>query len=224
MIKLSKRLQSVADLVDKKSKILVDIGCDHALLDIYLLQTKKIRKAYACDITEGALNQAKNNIAKYDVNNIVTILSDGFNNIKHEHSIDTVVISGMGSSKIFEILSCDNKLKNIKYIIIQSNNDSKKIRQYLTKQGYYIEKDIIVKENNIIYIATKFVRCNKKNNSFEINNIRKELLNNELYVEYIKDTILKNNKIIIKLPTKKIYKKIKLKIINYKLKRMINNK
>ena len=38
-VKLSKRLKAIADLVDKDSKI-IDVGCDHALLDIYLLKNK----------------------------------------------------------------------------------------------------------------------------------------------------------------------------------------
>ena len=38
-IKLSKRLNEIAKLVNKDS-ILADVGCDHALLDIYLVKTK----------------------------------------------------------------------------------------------------------------------------------------------------------------------------------------
>ena len=41
MIKLSKRLETISSLISKKSKI-VDIGCDHGLLDIYLYQNKKM--------------------------------------------------------------------------------------------------------------------------------------------------------------------------------------
>ena len=37
-IKLSKRLNEIAKLVNKDS-ILADVGCDHALLDIYLKET-----------------------------------------------------------------------------------------------------------------------------------------------------------------------------------------
>ena len=40
MIKISKRLKAIADLVPDNCTI-CDVGCDHALLDIYLYQTKK---------------------------------------------------------------------------------------------------------------------------------------------------------------------------------------
>ncbi len=37
MIKISKRLEAISSLVPINSKV-IDIGCDHALLDIYLIQ------------------------------------------------------------------------------------------------------------------------------------------------------------------------------------------
>ena len=39
MIKISKRLEAISSLVPINSNI-IDIGCDHALLDIYLYQKK----------------------------------------------------------------------------------------------------------------------------------------------------------------------------------------
>ena len=69
MINLSKRLSVIANMITD-SNIVNDIGCDHALLDIYLLQSKKVKKVVASDITPGALNQAKGNVKKYDVKEI----------------------------------------------------------------------------------------------------------------------------------------------------------
>ena len=45
MIKLSLRLKKIAKYVDDYSNI-VDIGCDHGLLDIYLVQTNKNIKIF----------------------------------------------------------------------------------------------------------------------------------------------------------------------------------
>ena len=39
MINISKRLETIASLVPINSKV-IDIGCDHGLLDIYLYQKK----------------------------------------------------------------------------------------------------------------------------------------------------------------------------------------
>ena len=56
MIKLSSRLKAIAELVPDRSNI-VDIGCDHGLLDIYLTQSKKNITIIASDINQNALNK-----------------------------------------------------------------------------------------------------------------------------------------------------------------------
>ena len=53
MIRLSKRLKCIASYVSDGMNI-VDIGCDHALLDIYLCQVKKDIKIIASDINQNA--------------------------------------------------------------------------------------------------------------------------------------------------------------------------
>ena len=39
MIKISNRLEAISSLIPNNSKV-IDIGCDHGLLDIYLYQKK----------------------------------------------------------------------------------------------------------------------------------------------------------------------------------------
>ena len=64
MIKISKRLSSIAKYVKDDSSI-VDIGCDHALLDIFLAINNKNIEITASDINPEALKNAKKNIQKY---------------------------------------------------------------------------------------------------------------------------------------------------------------
>ena len=110
MIRLSKRLKTTAEIVlSKKSKKIIDVGCDHALLDIYLLQNNNDLKIVASDVKEKPLENAKKNISKYSfLNKIEVCLKDGINNIDKE--IDTVVISGMGTETIIDILEKDKYL------------------------------------------------------------------------------------------------------------------
>ena len=54
-MKLSKRLQVVASFIPDNSSLL-DVGCDHALLDIFLMQTKKNIQIMASDINPNPLN------------------------------------------------------------------------------------------------------------------------------------------------------------------------
>ena len=161
MIKISKRLEAIANLVPENTKI-VDIGCDHGLLDIYLVQTKKINSLIATDNKKTALTNAKNNIKKYKLNNkIETRLGSGLDIIK-EDEIDTIIMSGLGTHTIVGILiNNKNKLTNVDNIIIQSNNYIDFLRKKITSIGYYIEDEKLVKDAKIIYTIIVFKKGKK---------------------------------------------------------------
>ena len=219
-IKLSKRLSVIASFVPNNA-VIADIGCDHALLDIYLSKKNIIKKSFALDITKGALNQADKNIKLYNAKNIETRLSDGFEKIDIKDNIDTVIMSGLGDAKIITILKeAEEKLDKVNNIIIQSNFGVSNIRVYLTCNGYYIDNEKLVKENNIIYTVISFKKGRKKYIKKEIE-FGPVLLRNkdELFNELIMNRINKNNYVINKLPKNKLIKKISLKINNHKLKK-----
>lgn len=210
-VKLSKRLQVIADMVENGSST-IDVGCDHALLDIYLVQTKKVKNSIASDITQGALNQAIKNISYYGLNNkISTRLGDGLETIKKDDNINTVILSGLGDQKITNILSSD-KLSNIDTLIIQSNIGIINIRKNLTKLGYYIKEEKQVKENGIIYTVIKFQKGRKKytNKQYLLGPIL--LVNkDELFIEDVKNKIVKNMNILKNIPKRRMFRILKLK-------------
>lgn len=219
-IKLSKRLSVIASFVSNNA-VIADIGCDHALLDIYLSKKKIIKKSFAIDITKCALNQADKNIKLYNAKNIETRLSDGFEKIDIKDNVDTVIMSGLGDAKIINILKeAEEKLNKVNNIIIQSNVGVSNIRVYLTCNGYYIDNEKLVKENNIIYTIISFKkgykRYTKKEKEFGPVLLRNK---DELFNELIINRINKNNYIINKLPKNKLIKKMFLKINNHKLKK-----
>ena len=156
MIKLSSRLVKIADFITDHTNM-VDVGCDHGLLDIYLVQNRKNMKIIASDINQNALNNAKKNIKKYHLENcITTVLSNGLDQIDTKQ-IDTIVISGMGSHTIIGILYSNlKKLRHVNHLILQSNNDLDFLRYQVTKIGYYIEEEELVKDAGIIYTVIKF--------------------------------------------------------------------
>ena len=71
-MKINSRLKTIGDLVEKDS-ICLDVGCDHALLDIYLVKQKKNIKAIASDIADGPIEAAKNNIKREKLEGIIEI-------------------------------------------------------------------------------------------------------------------------------------------------------
>ena len=168
MNNLSNRLKEIATFIPDNIKM-VDIGCDHALLDIYLYRNRKNIKIIASDINENALEQAKKNIKKYKLDKFIeTRLSNGLDNI-NSNEIDTIVISGMGSHTIVGILRMNQKkLINVDNIIIQSNNHIDFLRERILELNYYIDSEKLVKDNNIIYTIISFKKGKEKYNKKEI--------------------------------------------------------
>ena len=159
-MKINSRLKTIGDLVPLSSYPL-DIGCDHALLSIYLVKEKGINKALASDNKSGPLKKAKENVNFYKVKDKVKLVeAEGLDS--YEEGIDTITISGMGGLNINKILD-DNKkyLKNINTLILSPNNYSIAVKRKLTKLGYHIENEVLVKENNIIYEILVFKKGRK---------------------------------------------------------------
>ena len=168
MNKLSKRLEVVANFIEDKTKV-IDIGCDHGLLSIYLAQKYKNINIIASDVNKNALSSAINNIKNTNLEDrIETRLGKGLEVVTPEE-IDTVVIAGMGSNTIVGILKyAKDKLVNVNNIIVQSNTDLYFLRKNITSIGYFIEDEILVEDKNIIYTVIKFTRGKKKYNYKEL--------------------------------------------------------
>ena len=158
---LSLRLKTIASFLNKNDNV-IDIGCDHGYLSIYLKKTVGCLNVLATDINQNALNNAIHNIKKQKLTaQIKTILSDGLKNIDVK-DYNTIVISGIGTSTILDILSDEDKLKNINKLIIQSNNDYYELRKEITKKNYYINNEKIVYDKEKYYLIIEFKKGKRK--------------------------------------------------------------
>ena len=198
---ISKRLNVIASLVD--SNRIIDIGCDHALLDIYL--TNKGINCVAIDNKETVLDKARENIKKNNLlDKIKIICSNGLENYNVLGN-ENVIIAGMGTNTILNILQ-NKKFNKINTLIIQSNNNLYELRKKICKLGYYIDKEIVIFDKKY-YNIIRFKRGFKKYSYFDyyfgldINYEYKKYINNKIYKTY------KN------IPFKNIVKKIKYKIL-----------
>ena len=212
-MKISSRLERVASYVPDDSS-LIDVGCDHALLDIYLYNNRNNIQIIASDINEKPLSIAKSNIKKNGLEGkIKVILNDGIKNIPSD--IDTVVISGMGGILISDILKDKNNLKNIKNIVLAPNNDFPKVRKILWKNHFKIIKEELLTEKNITYLIIKAIPGKEKKNNYFFGTLNSKDLEVIYYYTKLLNT---NTNIIKKLPKKYFVKKIKLKIENKRIK------
>lgn len=215
-MKINSRLKKIGDLVDSNS-VCMDIGCDHALLDIYLIVEKKHKKVVASDIAEGPLKSAAENIKKYNVSeNIELRLGNGLS--PYTNDINTIIISGMGGRSMIGIFkSREEIIKFVDTIILSPNNYQEDVRRYFTKLGFYIENEELVKNGKIIYQIIKFKKGKKKytNNEFFFGPILLQK-RKPLFDEYY-ERELTQRKIIMKLMPKKFFYK------RWTIKREINN-
>lgn len=165
-MKINNRLKTIGDLVEANSFCL-DVGCDHALLDIYLAKSKKNIKTIASDIAEGPLEQAKNNIKREHLENeIETRLGPGLTT--YTKDIDTIIISGMGGRNMIGIMKESPKvLKQVKTLILSPNNYQEDVKRYLCKNNFYIENEEFVKDNHFIYQIIIFKKGKKHYNRKE---------------------------------------------------------
>lgn len=222
MIKLSKRLSIVASYVRPNAKM-IDIGCDHALLDIYLVGRYPNLKVIAADLRPGAIAQAKRNLEKYKMTNAIDLRLGNGLEIVTKDEIDTVVISGLGCSKIIDILTKDKtKLHNVNDLIIQSNNDYYELRKTITNIGYFIIDEQLVRDNNIIYLIVHFAKGIKNYNKKDylygpILRIKKDAL----YQEMIKGDIRQKEILLSLIPRKYWLRRLRLKGSILGLKRML---
>ena len=106
-MKINNRLKVIGDLVPLSSYPL-DIGCDHALLSIYLVKEKGIKKAVASDNKSGPLEKASSNVNFYNVQDKVKLIkAEGLDS--YCDGINTITISGMGGLSINKILENNKK-------------------------------------------------------------------------------------------------------------------
>lgn len=216
-MKLSKRLQTVASFVPDNSKI-IDVGCDHALLDIYLMEKLKNIQILATDINENPLKIAKTNLEKYNFQDKITLKQmNGIENIPN--TIDTIIIAGMGGILINDILKPE-KLKNIKNIILAPNNEFQTVRRHLKKINFQIAKEELIIDSEKPYLILLLKKGKKRTNTYF-----GTLKNNNLETIYYYTNILNTNlKILKSLPRKYILKRIKLILENKKIKKFLKKK
>lgn len=224
-MKISKRLRAIGDLIEDNSFIL-DVGCDHALLDIYVVSNKKNVRAIASDINEGPLKGARDNIRKYDLEDkIVLSNSDGLES--YQEGVDVIILSGLGSTTIIDILiGGKDILDNIDEIIISSNNDYDYLRKNLGILGFTVDKELIVKDRNKYYQVIKFKKGILNYNKYELK--YGKISSDSTYIEYLNFNRKKLLEIYKLLGFKYFFSKIKIgKEIRYidrtlqKLKNMV---
>ncbi len=173
---MSKRINAILNNIDKED-IVLDIGCDMAHIGINL--AKKGIISYAGDIKENIISRAKENAKKLNLDKFINFkTSDGLKEFVNISEINTLVLAGMGTYTILNILKESERKYN--KIITISNNDHLLLRTEMIKLGYKIKLEEIIFEKNKYYNLIVFIlgKCNynEKELNLGYNHQNQELL------------------------------------------------
>lgn len=211
---VSKRLKAIVAMIDDHTHI-IDVGCDHGLLGVYAVMNRVDITCLAIDINESALKGAIKNVALNQLNKSIQIIkNDGLDKLEISSS-DVVVMSGLGTRTIKQILNKAD-LTSLQTLIIQSNNDLYDLRKMMVKLGYQIKAEKAVFDKKKYYVIIKFIK------GFSQYHFMDYYLGPILRVsdhDYIRDVIATQKYILESIPNKYLIRKIKLKILIYWLKK-----
>ncbi len=136
---------------------MADIGTDHALLPIYLVENGA-PSALASDINEGPCERARVNVAAHGLaDKIIVACRPGLDGIE-AFAPDNIIIAGMGGEMIASILDASPYPRTSKcLLVLQPMSMQAVLRRYLA-DGYQILDELVVREHNKHYqiIAARF--------------------------------------------------------------------
>lgn len=192
---ISNRLKSLAKYLNNNDNV-IDVGCDHALLDIYLIRNNILTNMIVSDVHENALNSGLLNIKRANLEDKIDArLGNGLEVLSENDNINTVLISGMGTATILKILN-NEYLNKIDKLVIQSNRDYDILRKEVIKLGFYISNEEVIVDKEKLYINIVFLRGIQEYNDIELKYGISEMINKKIYYSYL---INKYNNILVNL-------------------------
>jgi len=185
IMQLSKRLKAVADSVTVNNRV-VDVGCDHAYISIYLIENDIASNVIAMDVNKGPLERARENITRqgYD-NRIHTRLSDGLHEMEPGEA-DTILIAGMGGALMTRILREGlESVQKSSELVLQPQSELFLVRRFLHRIGFCIVQEQMLKEDGKYYIIIKAIPGQKQ-----------EIYDQEVFYQYGKLLLEKREPVV----------------------------
>lgn len=153
------RIKALVDLFPQ-GNVLVDIGCDHGHLGIELLRVEKALKVINVDLSKDALERSKLAYKRFGFDKrAIFICNDGFTNLDSFPENSVVVIAGMGTIQILNIL--ERIPSHIKRIILLSHTDYFLIRKWAFKNFFFIKREKYVDDGQHCYLVMDLIKVPK---------------------------------------------------------------
>lgn len=160
---------AAVSLYDGETKELcaIDVGCDHAKLAIYLIQSGICTHVTASDINEGPVAKARENVSRRTLmgkplsDYIDVVCTDGLSGLD-EIQANRIFILGMGGELISGILERADFLRDEEHkgkvkLILQPMTSEDDLRVYLYTNGFEITDEIMVLDKDRVYAVISAV-------------------------------------------------------------------
>jgi len=151
MIQLSKRLSAVASYA-LPGGALADIGTDHALLPVALVQRGVIPRAVGGDVHVGPARAAERQVAAAGLTAKIDVrIGDGLA-VLAPGEVQTITIAGMGGGTIVDILNGGAAaLVGVRRLALQPNVGERLVRAWLRERGWKLTNETLLEEDGLWY-------------------------------------------------------------------------
>lgn len=153
MIQLSKRLQTIANYITAGTTV-ADIGSDHALLPVYLVQSGISPTAIAGELNSGPFLAAQKQINGANLQHKIIARQGNGMEVVQPNEVECITIAGMGGVLITEILTAGmkaGKLEGVKELVLQPNVGEDAVRKWLVQHQWMLVDESILEEDGKIY-------------------------------------------------------------------------
>jgi tRNA (adenine22-N1)-methyltransferase len=151
MMKLTPRLQTIANLIPEGAKV-GDVGSDHGYLVAYLVEQEQVSKAIASDINQGPVDNALSTLKENNLQDKIEVRLGGGLEPYVNGEIDIAVIAGMGGMLIRDIISDALVLaRTLDFLILQPMTQQSELRRWLVENGFELFNERNIREGNKYY-------------------------------------------------------------------------
>lgn len=155
MEKLPRRLEAVVSLIPLGKRV-ADIGTDHALLPIYLVQSGTALRVIASDINRGPFQRAKTIVGLQGLEDSIDVRLGNGLEILEPGEVDVIVISGLGGYTIVDIFNaCPEVVEQLDTLVLSPASHEAEVRRWLLENGWKLNDEELVKDQGKIYQVIK---------------------------------------------------------------------
>lgn len=188
---MSKRIDVIASLIEPCG-IFADVGCDHGLVAKKVLDEELAEKVFITDISKPSLDKAIALLEEFYPDKFTAYLTDGLTSVP---AANEVLIAGMGGEEIIKIIE-KSAYKPV-ILILQPMKNADKVRKYLRKIGYGLDRDFTFYQDDKYYdiMRAKF-GFNDFYNEKEEQYGRENLKGNPDFIRFLNERILEVENIL----------------------------